>query len=62
MLAVFSRAELVAWLDTAAPAMARQMMLAEAAERLLRWNRGPEAPDGNGAGRDRVPGHELHLT
>jgi hypothetical protein len=31
----------VAWLDTS-PADAREVMLAEAAERLLGWNRGPQ--------------------
>jgi hypothetical protein len=42
--AVFSREELLAWLDTspAAPAKARGVMLAEAADRLLGWNRGPQ--------------------
>jgi hypothetical protein len=42
--AIFSRKELVAWLDTspAAPAKAREVMLAEMAERLLGWNRGPQ--------------------
>jgi len=41
--AVRGREELVAWLDTspAAPAKAREVMLAEAAEHLLGWNQGP---------------------
>jgi hypothetical protein len=42
--AVRSREELVAWLDSspAAPAKGREVMLAEASERLLGWNRGPQ--------------------
>ena len=42
--AVRSREELLAWLDTspAAPAKIRGLMLADAAQRLLRWMQGPQ--------------------